>query len=82
MGFNPVDLAFGHMDALQSANERLKAENAKLRKLVRDMARAWWACDNERCPHGSSCDAAVSEGKLADCEMERRMADLGCEVGE
>ena len=32
MGFNPVDLAFGHMDALQSANERLKAENAKLRE--------------------------------------------------
>ena len=32
MGFNPVDLAFGHMDALQSANERLKAENAKLQK--------------------------------------------------
>ena len=31
MGFNPVDLAFGHMNALQSSNERLKAENAKLR---------------------------------------------------
>ena len=30
MGFNPVDLAFGYMDALQSANERLKAENTKL----------------------------------------------------
>ncbi len=61
-------------------NMQLQAENAKLRELVRDMARAWWACDNERCPHGSSCDAAVSEGKLNDCEMERRMAELGVEV--
>ena len=32
MGFNPVDLAFGNMNALQSGNERLKAENAKLRE--------------------------------------------------
>ena len=61
--------------------DQLEAENAKLRELVRDMARAWWACDNERCPHGSSCDAAVSEGKLTYCEMERRMAELGIEVG-
>ena len=58
----------------------LRAENAKLRELVRDMARAWWACDDERCPHGLSCNAAVSEGKLADCEMERRMTELGIEV--
>lgn len=37
MGFNPVDLAFGNMDALRASNERLKAENAKLRELVRDV---------------------------------------------
>ena len=66
----------------EADNARLRAENAKLRELVRDMARAWWACDNERCPHGSSCDAAVAEGKLTACEMERRMAELGCEVDE
>ena len=56
---------------------QLEAENEKLRELGRDMARAWWACDDERCPHGLSCNAAVSEGKLADCEMERRMTELG-----
>lgn len=32
MGFNPVDLAFGNMNALRSGNERLRAENAKLRE--------------------------------------------------
>ena len=40
MGFNPVDLAFGNMDALYASNKRLKAENAKLRELVRQMAYA------------------------------------------
>ena len=70
------------LNAEHIARQNAESENAKLRELVRDMARAWWACDNERCPHGSSCDAAVSEGKLADCEMERRMAELGIEVGE
>ena len=34
MGFNPVDLAFGNMDALYASNERLKAENAKLREQI------------------------------------------------
>lgn len=37
MGFNPVDLAFGNMNALRSDNERLKVENAKLRELVREL---------------------------------------------
>lgn len=37
MGFNPVDLAFGNMDALRSSNERLRAENAKLRELAREL---------------------------------------------
>lgn len=60
----------------------LEKDVRALRELVRDMARAWWACDNERCPHGSSCDAAVSEGKLTDCEMERRMREFGIEVDE
>lgn len=36
MGFNPVDLAFGNMDALRSSNERLRAENAKLREALQD----------------------------------------------
>lgn len=37
MGFNPVDLAFGNMEALRASNERLSAENAKLRELVADL---------------------------------------------
>lgn len=37
MGFNPVDLAFGNMDALRSSNERLRDENAKLRELVAEL---------------------------------------------
>lgn len=32
MGFNPIDLALGNMDALRVSNERLKKENAKLRE--------------------------------------------------
>jgi regulator of replication initiation timing len=76
------ELTDGKLYIPQEWYQLATTENAKLRELVRDMARAWWACDNERCPHGSSCDAAVSEGKLTDCEMERRMAELGCEVGE
>ena len=37
MGFNPVDLALGNMNALRVSNAKLKAENAKLRELCRDM---------------------------------------------
>ena len=37
MGFNPVDLAFGNMNALYASNERLRDENAKLRELVDEL---------------------------------------------
>lgn len=40
MGFNPVDLAFGNMNALRSGNERLRAENVKLRELCWELFEA------------------------------------------
>ena len=69
MGFNPVDLAFGNMDALYASNERLKAENAKLRELAADM----W---NE-----GMCECG-SRGKCARCEYgyPDRMRELGVDA--
>lgn len=71
MGFNPVDLAFGNMNALRSDNERLKVENAKLRELVRDM----W--------HEGMCECG-SRGKCASCEYDypTRMRELGIELND
>ena len=66
MGFNPVDLAFGNMNALQSGNERLRAENAKLRELVRDM----YAVMVE---DAANCDVTYPE------QFDDRMRELGIE---
>lgn len=70
MGFNPIDLAFGHMDVLQSDNERLKAENAKLRELVKDMWFADYAGHFSTLPEHQDHQAAVW----------KRMCELGIEV--
>ena len=67
MGFNPVDLAFGNMNALQSGNERLKAENAKLRELVRDMVLNMGGC-------------ALHGNPLRLREFGNRAKELGVEV--
>ena len=54
-----------------ATGEQLKAENAKLRELVRDM----W--------HEGMCECG-SRGKCASCEYDypTRMRDLGIEVDE
>lgn len=55
----------------------VRAENTKLRELVRDMMVAWWACDNDRCPrHDKRC----KEGKF--CAFDECARDLGIEVDE
>ena len=48
MGFNPVDIAFGNMDALRASNERLRAENAKLRELLDYVTPIAWYAASER----------------------------------
>ena len=70
---------FWHDTALEQGRmyNAVKAENAKLRELVRDMMVAWWACDNEKCPrHDKRCE----EGKF--CAFDECARDLGIEVGE
>ena len=69
MGFNPVDLAFGNMDALRSSNERLRAENAKLRELLQDLAIC--ACGKYcyGCPH-----------QYDGCDRDQRLRELGVVV--
>ena len=69
MGFNPVDLAFGNMNALRSDNERLKAENAKLRELVEYMHR----CFVRGHDWGPYCAGET-------VWVEQRMRELGIEV--
>lgn len=69
MGFNPVDLAFGNMNALRSDNERLKAENAKLRELVRYMHRCY-VRGHDWGPYGAPEKEWVEE----------QMRELGIEV--
>ena len=82
MGFNPVDLAFGNMNALRSDNERLKVENAKLRELVEDM---WEGYNDPRCeechlkdtPTCADCPICARETAVID-----RMRELGVEVND
>lgn len=69
MGFNPVDLAFGNMEALYASNERLKAENAKLRDLVMDM---WHELDSVTQYAGDSREAVF--------KFKYAMRELGIEV--
>ena len=56
----------------------LRAENAKLRELVRDM---WKACpaDGYYCIH--HCEH-YDKGSESHCKLEDRMRELGVEVGE
>lgn len=76
MGFNPVDLAFGNMDAL-------KSDNKKLRELVSDChAILQHYCDNED-GHGSKCP--MWPDRTDDCDIrkiEQRMREMGIEVIE
>ena len=65
---------------------RLKAENAKLRELTRDMYGVMWACAEQRCTHrdegcfrvrGNHSDDICASGR---CWYEDRMSELGIEV--
>lgn len=73
MGFNPVDLAFGNMDALYASNKRLKIENEKLQELVRELYD--YVCDNE-----PSCFGCMYHGEDDECKLKSRMEKLGIEV--
>ena len=74
MGFNPVDLAFGNMDAIQS-------DNAQLRELLADChALLQRVCDGQD-EHGEGCPLWTDRG--VECELpvvERRMLELGVEL--
>ena len=74
MGFNPVDLAFGNMNALYASNERLEAENAKLRELVRI---AGTYCVNGLCGKDDGCPLYLGKPY---CAFPDRMRELGIEV--
>lgn len=76
MGFNPVDLAFGNMDALYASNERLKAENAKLRELVRI---AGTYCANGLCGKDDGCPLYLGKPY---CALPDRMRELGIELND
>lgn len=66
-------------DGLEWQVEELQAENAKLRELVEDMLRAWWACDDESCVHHCECDAG-EEMPVHGCLLKQRAKELGIEV--
>lgn len=78
MGLNPVDLAFGNMNALRSSNERLMAENAKLRELCRHLYMCNQYCDREDSNGG--CSACPYQFLEYDCGFEERLLKLGIEV--
>lgn len=71
MGFNPVDLAFGNMDALRSSN-------AQLRELLADCHALLQRCCDSQDEHGEGCPMWPDHGD--DCDLrkvERRMVELG-----
>ena len=68
-GGTPID--WNYADNSKNELQQLRADNAKLRELVRDM----W--------HEGMCECG-SRGKCASCEYDypTRMRDLGIEVDE
>lgn len=60
-----------------SEHRRLKAENAKLRELVRHMYECMGNIDADGNHECDSCEYDNEEGK---CDYERRMCELGIEV--
>lgn len=75
-----IDYATG----IKRDRDRARAENAKLRELVRDMWGVMWACAEQRCTHrhegcfrvhGNHGDICASES----CWYEDRMRELGIE---
>lgn len=77
MGFNPVDLAFGNMDALRASNERLRAENAKLRELVK---RAFACIQKGEDEYGTDWSCIGCEFSDV-CDGWFQMADQARELG-
>jgi hypothetical protein len=62
---------------LEAIHARDKAENAKLRELVRHMH----TCMEHYEPDGSvSCDRCPLDNDTGDCDYEQRMSELGIEV--
>ena len=76
MGFNPVDLAFGNMDAIQS-------DNTELRQLVADCHALLQRCCDGQDEHG--CDCPMWLDRTDECELrkvEQRMRELGMVVDD
>ena len=83
MGFNPVDLAFGNMEALRSSNERLRAENAKLRELaVLNWEWAHSCCGNNCKMQTDGCGYQIDRECNYEREIYDRMHELGIEIRE
>lgn len=83
MGFNPVDLAFGNMDALYASNERLKAENAKLRELaVLNWEWAHSCCGNNCKMQTDGCGYQIDRECNYEREIYDRMHELGIELND
>lgn len=72
-----VEVTHRDFDTQQGLLDRYKAENDRLRELVRELwtyAEQELDCD-ETCPYGAACD-------WKDCVLTRRMRELGIEVDE
>lgn len=83
MGFNPVDLAFGNMNALRSDNERLKVENAKLRELaVLNWEWAHSCCGNNCKMQTDGCGYQIDRECNYEREIYDRMRELGIELND
>lgn len=73
------------MKMLRDENATLKAENAKLRELVRDMHKALFSLNLDHCQACPREDACVFMHKSFDCDecaFERDMHELGVEVND
>lgn len=68
----------------ESDNARLRAENAKLRELIRHM---WRCMNNEYTEIGldficARCGECEYDNGTGECDFEQRIAELGEEVAE
>lgn len=72
-----VEVTLGGDRQAEREVKRLRAENAKLRELVRDIWMALWTCNQHTCKHGNDGCYTEDGNSGGRCTLHDRMYELG-----